>query len=342
MTGVRRLYLDRSPGEARAVVTLDGKLERLLIDREAEPQRARLCEKWRGRVRRVTRGFRGAFVDLGLPHDGLLALDTGVRVTEGAAVEVEVTAEAHADKGPTLRLLAPGEGLPLRLALAPPLDVRLRAFAPDAKIEKGDEARTLADEAEMAALERRFPLTLDLTVTVERARGMIPVDVDFGAAGAGRNAILEANRTALAETARLVRLKGLGGLIVIDLAGPAKERETLLAAARAAFEPDDPGVVIAGISRLGVLELARPWRERPVAETLCGPDGRPSARSVAQRLLRSLEGEGRADPGAARIVGRCAPEVATEAAPFIGALGPRFAIEADPSFHRFAFATRVL
>jgi Ribonuclease G/E len=65
VTGARRLYLDRSPGEARAVVTLDGRIERLFIDREGEPLRARLGETWRGRVRTVARGFRGAFVDLG-------------------------------------------------------------------------------------------------------------------------------------------------------------------------------------------------------------------------------------------------------------------------------------
>ncbi|HWE45749.1 MAG TPA: ribonuclease E/G [Caulobacteraceae bacterium] len=339
MTGQRRLYIDPAPGEARGVVTLDGKIERLLIDRAGEPLRARLGETWRGRVRRVARGFRAAFIDLALPHDGVLTLETGVTLAEGAVVQVEVTSEARADKGPGLRLIGPGKGLPERLTVGPSLDARLRAFAPDAEIESGPDARNLADEAEASALERRFTLSLDLVVTIERARGMVPVDVDFGAAGAGRNAILAANRTALAETARLIRLKGLGGLIVIDLAGPAKERESLTAAARDAFEPDDPGVVLAGISRLGVLELAKPWRERPVAETLCGPDGRPTARTMAQQLIRSLELEGRADPGAARIVARCAPEVATEATRFSPALGPRFTIEADPAYNRFAFAT---
>ena len=93
---------------------------------------------------------------------------------------------------------------------------------------------------------------------------------------------------------------------------------------------------------LGVLELVKPWREQPAAETLCDPDGRLSARSIAQRMLRALEREGRADPGAARVVARCAPEVASAAAPFVGRLGPRFAVESEADRERLGFETRTL
>jgi Ribonuclease G/E len=340
VSGVRRLFLDRSPGEARAVVTLDGRFERLLIERDDEPPRARIGETWRGRVRTVTRGFRGAFIDLGLEADGLLALDAGAALVEGAIVEVEVTAEARDDKGPALRLLGAGEGKPQRLTPGASLEARLRGFAPDFGIETAEAARLAADAAEEAVLAETYRVATDLVLAVERTRGLTAVDVDLAKPDAGRKAILEANRTAVFEAARLARLKGLGGLIVIDLAGPAKERDSLLAAAREAFAPDDPGLVLAGISRLGVLELAKPWRERPVAQTLCDPDGRLSARSMAQRLLRALEEAGRADPGAARVQGQAAPDVAAEAARFLGALGPRFRIEANPELERSTYRTR--
>ena len=343
MTGDgRRLYIDRSPGEARGVVTLDGKIERLLIDREQEPPRARLGETWRGRVRSVTPGFRGAFIDLGLDRDGLLALETGARLAEGAIIEVEVAAEARDDKGPALRFLRSGEGKPERLIAAPPIEVRLQAFAPEAEIETGDDARALADDAEEMVRVESFRVAPDVVLAVERTRGLTAVDVDLGGADANRKTVLEANRSALFAAARLTRLKGLGGLIVIDLAGPAKERDSLTAAAREAFAPDEPGIVIAGISRLGVLELAKPWRERPVAETLCDPDGRLSARTMAQRLLRALEQEGRSNPGSARIQSQAAPEVAAEASRFLGALGPRYAIDSEPGLDRFTFRTRAL
>jgi Ribonuclease G/E len=338
----RRLYLDRSPGEARGVVTLDGKIERLIIDREQEPPRARLGETWRGRVRSVTPGFRGAFIDLGQDRDGWLALSAGARLAQGAIVDVEVTAEARDDKGPALRLLGGSEGKPGRLTAAPPIEVRLQTFAPQAEIETGPDARALADDAEEMALANSVRVASDLIVTVERTRGLTAVDVDFGGAEANRKTVLEANRSALFAAARLARLKGLGGLIVIDLAGPAKERDHLTAAAREAFAPDEPGVVIAGISRLGVLELAKPWGERPARDTLCDPDGRLSVRTIAQRLLRALEQEGRSNPGSARIQSQCGSEAAAAAAPFLTVLGPRFSIEPQGEMDRFTFRTRAL
>jgi hypothetical protein len=76
-----------------------------------------------------------------------------------------------------------------------------------------------------------------------------------------------------------------------------------------------------------------------VSETLSDREGRLSARSVAQRLVRALEREGRADPGA-RLTAHAAPEVAAEAAPWVAQLGPRFAAAPDPGRAREAFEIR--
>jgi Ribonuclease G/E len=337
MSGERRLFLDRSPGEARGVVTLDGRLERLILEREGELVRPRLGEVWRGRVRATPRGFRGAFVDLGLERDGLMKAEPGAgALHEGAIVEAEVAAEGRDDKGPALRLLARGAGAPGRLTPGPSLEDRLAAFAPGAAIETGDEASILADEAETLALARACRVAPDLTITLDQTRGMTAVDVDFADAQAHRKSVAAANRQALRETARLARLKGLGGLIVIDLIGAARGHPDLIAAAQQAFAPDQPGVVFAGVSRLGVFEIAKPWRERPVAETLLDRDGRLSARSMAQRLLRQMARQARADPGAPRVTGRCAPEVALEAQRFLPQMGPRFALQGQPGRDRLS------
>ncbi|HYF22668.1 MAG TPA: ribonuclease E/G [Caulobacteraceae bacterium] len=322
----RTLWLDRSPGEVRGVVVLDGEPERLLIQREDEPDRARLGEVRRGRVRALAKGFRGAFIDLGLEQDGLLKLSADApALTEGQAVEAEVAAEARADKAPSLRLRGLASGPPALLTPAPSLEERLRALAPDTTITTGEEAREAADEAEEAALAVRFALPRGLVMTVEPTRALIAVDVDLTEPGASRKTVLDANRAAIREAARLLRLKGLAGLVAIDLAGEAREHDALHAVAKDAFSPDQPGVVLAGISRLGLLQLAKPWRERPVRDVLTDPDGRLSARTVAARLLRALEREGRADPGA-RLTGVCAPEVAEHACRHVAALGPRFSI----------------
>lgn len=327
-TVTRRLFLDSSPGERRGVVVVDGQPERLLIERDGEPRRPLLGETWRGRIGAAATGFRGYFVDLGCGPAGLLAAEAGGRPAEGSTLELEVTAEARADKGPLLRRIGSGEGPPGRLRAGPSLEERLKAFGPDVEIVGGQPARDAADLAQEAATATVHPLADGLNLSVERTRGLAAVDVDFARAAAGKRAILDANIRAVRETARLLRLKGLGGLAVIDLAGKATEHSEILAAARAAFEPDQPGVIIAGVSRLGVLEVARPWRETPVGERINDDAGAPTARTVAQSLVRALDRAGRADPGA-QLVAVCAPEVAELLEPLVRELGPRFSVRAE-------------
>lgn len=331
----RSLFLDRSPGERRGVVLLNGLPERLLIERDGEPERARAGEVRRGRVRSLSRAFRGAFVDLGLERDGLMKLEGVQGLSEGASVLAEVVAEGRGDKGATLRFHDRAEGPPELIRPALSLEARLRAYAPTAPVVAGDEAREAADLAEETALQTRHLVGRGAAVTIEQARALVAVDVDLGESGASKKQILDANRLAVRETARLLRLKGLSGLIVIDLAGAAREHEALLAAAREAFAADEPGVIYAGVSRLGVLEVAKPWRERPLSETFHDRDGRLSVRTVAGHLLRELEREGRADPGA-RLVGLASPEVAAEAQKYVAELGPRFSITAELGRDRLA------
>ena len=142
---------------------------------------------------------------------------------------------------------------------------------------------------------------------------------------------------ALGAAARLLRLKGLGGLVVVDLAGRGHDGAALLAAARAAFAPDNPGVAFGPIGRFGTLEMTVPRRETPLLERLCDADGSISDRALAQRLLRRLQQEAEAQPGA-RLTGLCAPRVAAVAEPLLSklieAIGERAAICADPMLPR--------
>jgi Ribonuclease G/E len=331
----RRLYLDRSPGELRGVVTLDGRPERLLIEREGEAALPRLGERWRGRIRRRLPHMGGAFLDMGAGPDALLK--GAANLPEGASVEVEITAEARAGKGPAAAYRAQGSGPPARLAEATPLIERLKAFAPQAPVAEGQPAREAADLAEAAALEPSVRIARGALLTIERTRALVAVDVDLGEGGSPRAAVGAANIDAVREAARLLRLKGLGGVVVIDLIGRPGDPAAVKAAARAAFAPDEPGVVYGEISRSGVMEIAKPHRETPLIERLCDPDGRPSARTMAQRLVRRLLAEGKADPGG-RLLARAAPEVIEAArmlAPGLAeTLGVRFSLEPAPSLGR--------
>jgi len=338
----RRLYLDRAPGESRGVVTLDGRPERLLIVRADDLPVQGLGARSLARVRRIDRGLAGAFLDLGDGPEAILPLTGAAKaLTEGAAVEVELTVEARRGKGAVARLIGPGEGPPRLLAGGPSLIARLSAFAPDQAVVEGPEARDAADAAEDAALAIEHALPGGGSIAIEPTRALTAVDVDLGASGGdARQAARRTNLAAIGEAARLLRLKSLGGLIVFDLIGASHDGAALTAALRAAFEPDQPGVAIGPVSRFGILQLSVPRRARPVTEILCDADAAASATTTALRLLRGLEREGRAD-GGARLIGLCAPTVVDAASPYIreliDRLGPRFEIRADPALRRGQF-----
>jgi Ribonuclease G/E len=225
------------------------------------------------------------------------------------------------------------------IAPAPEVAELVSRLARAPTLTEGRAAREQADSAEAEALEVLHPLPGGGEIAIEPTRALVAVDVDVGARGGSdaKRVTRAANLAALAEAARLLRLKGLGGLVVIDLAGRGHDATSLLAAARLAFAPDNPGVAMGQIGRFGTLELTLPRRERSVIERLLGEDGHPTAQALAHRLMRRLLAEGEAQ-GGARLVARCAPDVADAArslAPGLAArIGARFEIEAQPAFSR--------
>jgi Ribonuclease G/E len=215
----------------------------------------------------------------------------------------------------------------------------LRVLARDAQLVEGRAARQVADEAEADALEILHPIPGGGTLAIEPTRALTAIDVDLGERkGADAKRVTrQANLAALGLAARLLRLKGLGGIVVIDLVGRGHDGNALMGAARAAFGPDNPGVAIGPVGRFGTMELSLPRRSRPLAELLCREDGSLNDRALAQRLVRRLEAEGAAQPGA-RLRATCAPAVSAAAAPLVALLvqqmGARFAVEADAASPR--------
>ncbi len=335
----RRAYLDIGIGETRGVVTLDGRPERLLIARDGDVAGQALGAVVIGRVRKLERQLALAFVDLGEGPEGVLNLRPDMpRITEGQAVRVEVRAEARGEKGAQLRLVGEAEGAPRVEEPAPTVEAELAALT-RLPAKTGADARAMADAAEAEALESVFPLPGGGSIAVERTRALIAVDVDVGErpGGDAKRATRAVNLAALGAAARVLRLKGEGGLVVVDLAGRGHDGPAMLSAARTAFGPDNPGVAFGPISRFGTLELTIPRRRRSVAERLLGADGRPTSQTLALRLVRAIEREAGADPGA-RIVATAATDVADAATPYLKALtdrfGARLLIAADPGRDR--------
>ncbi|MGI8839208.1 MAG: ribonuclease E/G [Caulobacteraceae bacterium] len=321
----RRLYLDKGVGESRGVVALDGRPKRLLIERDGDLPAQALGARLVARVARVEAAQGLAFVDLGEGPDGVLNLAPDMpRLVEGASVEIEIRSEARGDKGASARFIAPAEGAPRLLAPGPSLEERLAGYARGAEIRTGAVARSMADGARDEALASEFALPGGGSIAIEPTRALVAVDVDLGSRGGteAKRAARAANFAALGVAARLLRLKGLGGLVVIDLIGRGHDGPALIAAAKAAFAPDNPGVAFGPVSRFGALELTLPRRARPALDILTDGAAGPSVLTEALALIRALEREAVAD-GGGRFEAVAAPEVTLAAAPLVAALTAR-------------------
>jgi Ribonuclease G/E len=330
----RRIYIDEAPGETRGVIVLDGRPERLLIERAGEAW-ARLGLRRRARVTLVDRGLGLAMLDLGDGQDASLRLKADrAPPVQGQALDVEIAIEPQGGKPAVVRLLPPD----VEAGDPPSLERRLEALAPDARVILGPQARAVADEAEEEALAIEHRLVGGVSLAIEPTRALTAVDIDLGSGGGdGKRAARQANLAALQALGRLLRLKALGGLVVVDLVGRGHDGQALAHAVQAAFAADQPGVVIGPVTKFGTLELALPRRLRPIREILCDGSGQRSVRTLALSLVRAIERQARAAPGS-RLLARCAPEVAAAAAgpaeALKGIVGARFEVVPDPAFRR--------
>ena len=96
---------------------------------------------------------------------------------------------------------------------------------------------------------------------IETTRALIAIDVNTGA-DHSLAAGLKANLALVRDLPRLLRLKGLGGQITLDLAPmPKRDRKQIEDAVKKSFRQDGSDVVVAGWTPLGNLELT-PKRDR--------------------------------------------------------------------------------
>lgn len=340
MSGVE-VFLDELPGETRGIIRRDGRFTHILIDREDDEPRHRLGARSVGRVAEVPQGLKGAFVDLETePGWAFLPLKGADRLSMGQKVEVEVTAEPRERKGPTLRLIGPGQGKPRLLSPGPTVQEALASLAPGAAPVTGVEAIQASWDAEE---EAGFPGELfqdtGLDLMVERTRAMVTVDLDLAPApgvSLGGKARERANRQGLHQAARIIGLKRWGGLVAIDLIGVGHDGDAITAAAKAAFGKD-PDISYGPVNRFGVLQLALPWRRTPLDELFGDAFEKRRAPHRAQDVVRCLKHAMLSDTQTPRFVARCAPDEAALAGPLVERLGPRAGVIADAAVAPGAF-----
>jgi Rne/Rng family ribonuclease len=119
-----------------------------------------------------------------------------------------------------------------------------------------------------ALLTPRVDLPGDGHMMIEVTRALLAVDVNTGgdttpAAG------LKANIAAARDLPRQLRLRGLGGQIVIDFAPmPKRDRAVLDQVLRAAFKGEAAETSLVGWTTLGLYELVRKRDRLTLAEVL--------------------------------------------------------------------------
>jgi Ribonuclease G/E len=328
----RELLIAAGPGEWRAVWLEEGIAVELHVERgdRAPPDAAIL-----GRVVLVMPGLDAALVDIGEVNKGFLP---GRRPPEeGARVIVAVQREAQRGKGArlstriaeerlpglterTARLtppawLEPAPGFAASLALrlpgvpetilcdeAGPL-AELRRVFPSADITQRNAADWPVDVEMLfaAALAPKVEMANTGSMHIIEAEAATLIDVDTGNpqdASAAR-AALKVNLAAAAVIARHIRLRQIGGGIVVDFAAldGRRSRQTVQQAMTAALAADPAQPQVLGWSRLGHLEMVRPRRLRPLSDAMLDPGvERKNAATLAFEALRLLAREARANP----------------------------------------------
>ncbi|OYU19156.1 MAG: ribonuclease G [Rhodobacteraceae bacterium PARR1] len=141
----------------------------------------------------------------------------------------------------------------------PPDDVVEGAFADHGVLEMIEALRT-----------PRVDLPGGGHMMVEPTRALVAVDVNTGP-DTTPAASLKVNIAAARDLPRQLRLRGLGGQVVIDFAPmPKRDRAILDQVMRAAFKTDGAETNLAGWTGLGLYEMTRKRDRLPLAEVLGG------------------------------------------------------------------------
>ncbi len=187
-------------------------------------------------------------------------------------------------------------------------------------------ARYGAEQAFRSTLSRRVDLPSGGYLMIDYAEALTVIDINTGSfTGKGRgrleDTITKVNVEAAEETVRQLRLRDIGGIIVIDFIdmAKAKNRDQVLQTLRKSLDEDRTKTYVVEVSPLGLVEMTRQNVTEGVREILtttcptCDGEGVvESALTMAieiQRRLRDLIGD-KPEPEAHLI--RVNPKVAQE------------------------------
>ena len=150
--------------------------------------------------------------------------------------------------------------------------------------------------------QRQVPLPSGGAIVIEETEALIAIDVNTGShknKGNENDTIYQVNCEAADEVARQIRLRNIGGLIIIDFIDmkARKHRNAILARMRDAMSTDKAKTHILPISPLGIMQMTRQRMQESVSSGLytdcpyCRGKGIvKSATTVSVELQRKLSG----------------------------------------------------
>ncbi|MCE7521667.1 ribonuclease E [Alloalcanivorax xenomutans] len=153
------------------------------------------------------------------------------------------------------------------------------------------------------AFEREVKLPSGGSIVIDPTEALVSIDINSSRATKGADieeTALQTNLEAADEIARQLRLRDIGGLIVVDFIdmGPARNQREVENRMRDALEADRARIQLGRISRFGLLELSRQRLRPSLGETSsivcprCNGQGHiRDVKSLALSILRLIEEE---------------------------------------------------
>ncbi len=156
------------------------------------------------------------------------------------------------------------------------------------------------------ALARRVDLKSGGTLVIDQTEAMTTIDVNTGGFVGTRtfdDTVFKTNLEAAQAIARQLRLRNLGGIIIVDFIDmdSAEHRDAVLQELRRALSRDRTRMTINGFTQLGLVEMTRKRTRESLSHVLCEPcptcEGRgavKTAQTVCYEVLREILREHRA------------------------------------------------
>ena len=156
------------------------------------------------------------------------------------------------------------------------------------------------------ALSRRVDLKSGGYLIIDQTEAMTTIDVNTGGFVGSRNfddTIFKTNLEAAQAIARQLRLRNLGGIIIVDFIDMQSEehRAAVLEEFKRALARDRTRMSVNGFTALGLVEMTRKRTRESLAHVLCQPcptcEGRgevKTAHTVCYEILREILREARA------------------------------------------------